>query len=1162
MKSVIISLLAVCTAFAGTVTYTLELTPRDVVFIQKDGYTIVTLQSGVNSGSALAQVWTTEPGSPLLPVLSGNVLIPADAELGSMTITELEHARLGEGYRLYPVQPMRPLSEFNSVPFVEPNQTVYNSSTAYPAKRLSSIPAGSKAGFRIAGFLYCPFEYRPASGRLTLITKARIQMQYKENSIAAPVLTESQRDLMARDIAELVVNPKDISHMAPPVVAKDGQETDVVMFTSSSMAPNLTGLRSWLMRKGYFTEIVTVDTISQTGRDTQEKMRNLLKKKFANEGLKYVILTGDVQHCPFRYGYLPYSTYNIPADMYFGDLDGDWDANGNSKFGEMTGDSVDLFHDIYVGRLPLDDADDAANFLKKDTTYEIVPDTGYLNNVLLPAEVLWSNIDFHGMIVNTNILRALNSRSTWEVDSGINMGTSNVITAVNNGTQLFHFAGHGSNTAFGSTFRTSNIPSLTNIAKPHITMSMACNCGWFDHASTECLGEEFVNATNGGAVSTMFNARYGWGAPPTQGPNSNMNCQFYNNFLKGMTQGKAHGLAKDFLRNESFSQMTMRWAMYTNTLQGDPTMQMWREVPENCTVTAPDTLAAMPQVVTVTVEKGDGPLANARVAFTHLGELIARGVTNSRGIAYVPVPAIEDTWTLSMSVTGQDAWLQEKTVYTTTGDSAPLVTYHHYWVDDANGRLDPGDTVPLYLVVKNKGNKDADSIYGYLTTYSPYITLLDTQSSYGPVVQGDTAKGDAYQVVVDPLCPHGHSARFLLTVTSAHSEWKSQTELIIGLPHANAGHWAIHDTGDYCLAVCANGGIGTTQWRGEGFGFIYPKDRLWSSSALMHGSLIIGTDTSWVCDNYYGAPSWKVCPLDFAMEESLRQVYPPELGDKEFLCTFSDADHPEPRNISIDHRSYGSANPNHQDFVILEYRIHNNGTEPLAGLYTAVAGDFRTANWNANDQFDYAGTDSLRNLAYVKSSPETLALGIRHIYPAGMNGYANCINHNTHINNGFTKTEKMKFMDGRLRQTTGTSQANWHAMSSSGPYTIPAGDSQIVAYVICGGQTVNELLTHSDTAAAWYGPPVGISGFKPSAVLVKNIRVFPKLFSDQIKVRYQLPEAEPLTITAYDAAGREAARCNYTPITKTGIFTWQPRVAPGVYFIRAGGFSDKVLKIK
>lgn len=1160
MRILFVSLLAVCATFAGTVTYTLELSPQDVVMSQSDNYAVVQLAL---DRDGVRHAWTTEPGEPLLPVISGNVLIPAGADLEDITVSELERVEIGTGIAVHPVQPMRPLSEFNSVPFVAPDQAVYGIDAAYPTEDLAQIPAGNKTGYRIAGFLYCPFEYHPASGRLVLVTRAKVTVTYRENAVQVPVLTPGQRDWVASDVATLVVNPGDVARMAPPAVEKDAGELDVVIFTNSTLAPSLLDFRKWLMRKGYFTEIVRYDTISTSGRDSQEKMREFLKQKFADNGLKYVIMAGDYDKCPHRNGYLPYSTYNVPAEMYFGDLDGSWDANNNSNFGEMTGDSVDLFQDIYVGRLPLDDAGDAANFLRKDTTYEIVPDTAYLDNAILPAEVLWSNIDFHGMIVNTNIMRLLNARSPWVTDTGINMGSSNVINYLNQGRQLFHFAGHGSNTAFGSTFSTSHISSLTNIAMPCITMSMACNCGWFDTGS-DCLGEELVNATNGGAVSTMLNARYGWGAPPTQGPNSNMNCEFFRNFTRGMTQGRAHGLARDFLRNESFSQMTMRWAMYTNTLEGDPTMAMWREVPRDLAVDFPDTITAMPQTLSAEVSyAGGGQAGGARVALTHLGELVTRSVTNSAGVATLAIPPIEDTLTLQLTVTAQDGWLFTKPVAVSAGCANALVVYSHNWVDDVNGRLDPRDESDLYLVVENRGNGEAEAATGELHSDSPYLTVVTGTSSYGDIAASDTARGTAYRVRVSRDCPHGHRAELYLIVTSSDGLWRSELELTVGLPHAQGGFYATLDTGDYCLGVFGNGGIGTSQWRGEGYGFIYPKARTWSTATMMHGSFMMGTDTTWVVDNYYGAPNWKACPLDFRTEEEVRIVYPPELGDQEYMAVFSDGDHPAPKDVSITHRVFGSADPDHADFVILEYRIHNNETDAIENLYTGVACDFRTTAWNQNDEYDYAGTDSVRQIAYVASalSGETLAVGVSHIWPAGMNAFSNCLFHNTYINDGFTKPEKMLVMDGTIRQTIGTTRGNYHCVASSGPYTIPAGDSQVVAYVLCGGRTVGEMMVHYDTAFAWYDPPVAVSEGQRAA-LVRGMRIVPRLFTDAFRVHYSLSRIEPIEVYAFDATGRVADRYTFTPAAAAGEFTWRPKTAPGVYFVEVGDASEKVLKLR
>jgi len=1157
MKHLFLLLACASLALAGTVSHTINLSPADVTLTEQDGFTVVGLSArpaGTNPSI------TAEVGSPLLPVVSGNVLIPADAELEGIAVTPLDRVELGI-FRVYPAQPMRPMSLFNSVPFVEPNPVVYSSDAAYPAKTLDPIPAGSKAGFRIAGFLYCPFEYHPASGRLSLITRSEIKVSYRTSAVVAPVLTPGQRDFIARDVAELVVNSDDISRMQPPAAEKDASELDVVMFTNAALAPNLSGIRSWLMRKGYFTEIVRVDTLSQPGRDVPEKMRNFLKAAFADRGLKYVILAGDYDKCPLRYGYLPYSTYTVPADMYFADLDGSWDANNNSRWGEMDGDSLDLFQDIYVGRLPIDDATTAATFLRKDTTYEVCPDTAYLNNGLLAHEVLWSNIDYHGGIVNKNMAIALNDYAPWEIDSMLNMPASRVTTGMNAGRHYFHFAGHGSTSAFGSTFSTSNISSLTNIAKPTIISSMACDCGWFDQ-STDCLGEQFVTAANGGAVSTMLNARYGWGAPPCQGPNENMNCAFVHNFLAGMTQGKSHGVARDFLRNESFSQMTMRWAMYTNTLQGDPTMAIWRSAPQTLTVVHPDTIEATPQMLEVTVDCGDAAVQGARVAVLHLGELVGRAVSNTDGEASVPLASLGDTWTLSVSVTAQDCRLYQGTIYSTTGAAAPLVALKRARVADANARLDPYEEADVYCVVENRGSAAATSATGVLSSSSPYVTVVTPNATYGTIAAGDTAAGTAFRVSVARDCPHGHRAALSLTVTAAAESWQSDFELPVGIRNPGTGLWATIDTGDYCLSVCGNGGIGTTWWRGEGFGFIYPKARMWSASSMMHGAFMLGTDTAWVADNYYGAPNWKDCPQDFQLVESVAPVYPAELGDKEFRAAFTDGRHPSPKDLRIVHKAYGSARNVHKDFVVLEYNIHNDGTEDIEGLYGAVACDFRTIGWNVNDQYDYGGTDTLRNLAYVRSanSGETLALGIRHIYPVSAPGFANCINVATYITNGFTKAEKMQFMNGTLRQVSGTTQGNWDAMSSSGPYAIPAGDSLTLAWVLCGSRTAAQLIPVSDTAAEWYNPPVGTQ--EPKPVEPRATLSFPALFGDELVLSLPAAVTGPARLELFDATGRLAAAHTFDLPGDAGAIAWRPDVQPGVYLLRAFGNQAKVLKVR
>ncbi|MEO0080670.1 MAG: C25 family cysteine peptidase [candidate division WOR-3 bacterium] len=1161
MKTAVLLLVLACLVTAGTIEATIEFLPGQVNFVERNGFTLVELDV---QQEGLVGSWTGEPGLPLLPVVSGNVLIPAGSDVVAVKVTPCDRQELGTGLLIHPAQPVRTFTELDagSCEFIEPDRRVYSSDDVFPAQPLTRVPAGTKAGFRLAGFVYCPFEYRPASGRLVLVTRAKVSVSFRENALDAPVLTPNQFALAAEDVSRLVLNRKDIGRYGPHTTAKFGRETDVVVFTNSTLAPALAGIRSWLERKGYFTDIVVTDTVSQPGRDRFEKMRNLVKHKFAEQGLKYVILAGDVEQCSLRYAWLPSTTFYVPADMYFADLDGSWDANNNSKFGEMEGDSVDLFHDVYVGRLPLDSAPDAANFLAKDTTYELTPDTAYLNNALLAHEIMWANIGYHGGFTSHNIARTLVGSSSWEIDSGMDIGPGRVTDGLNAGRHFFHFAGHGQNDQFGSTYSSAYLRFLANAAKPCIVNSVACFTGCFDMPPGDCIGEKMMNLQTGGSVATMLPARYGWGAPPCLGPNETFDCILFGNYLTGMTLGRAHGLTKDFLRNLSLSQMPMRYANYTNTLLGDPTMTLWRRPPTALAVTCPDTIPATPQVLPVQVNSTNGPVKDARVAILHSGELLARSVTNAQGSGHVPVSGLENGWTLDLYVSGQDCQMYQTRIAVGTGAGAALPVFKRSRVADPNGRLDPSEESDLYLVIENRGSAQIDSLVGTLVSLSPYATVTRATAFYGLIPAGDTATGTAYRVSVSPACPHGLRAGFELTLSSGPHEWRADFELPVGLPYARAGLWAVLDTGDYCLAVCANGGIGTTSYHGEGIGFIYPKTRKFSSSALMHASLILGTDSTWVCDNYYGAPDWTVCCEDFSLAESVRPVLPPKLGDKQFVTRFTDAAHPAPKGLSISHSAYGSARPTHKDFVILEYRIRNSSANHISNLYAAVACDFRTPGWNVNDSFDYAGTDSLRNIAYVKSadSGETLALGIRHIYPNQTTGFANCLNDWTWVANGFTKAEKMGFMNGTLRSTNGPTPGNWSAMSSSGPYSLAAGDSQIVAFALCGARTVAELLTISDTAAAWYNPAGGNAGeqtIRPE----HGLQVFPHIFSRGIHISYSLDRPGRLEILACDASGRVVTTYRHFASARTGRFFWQPQLAPGVYFLRCGQNAAKILKV-
>lgn len=115
---------------------------------------------------------------------------------------------------------------------------------------------------------------------------------------------------------------------------------DLLVITPSQWVSSFNNYKNFYDTRGIRTTVVSVETIYSTmsGTDNQEKIRNYIIQQYQNNGIMMVLLGGDVALVPYRglYCYIDYEyNDNIPADMYYAGLDGNWNNNGNSLWGEM-----------------------------------------------------------------------------------------------------------------------------------------------------------------------------------------------------------------------------------------------------------------------------------------------------------------------------------------------------------------------------------------------------------------------------------------------------------------------------------------------------------------------------------------------------------------------------------------------------------------------------------------------------------------------------------------------------------------------------------------------------------------------------------------------------------------------------------------------------------
>ncbi|MEO0127050.1 MAG: C25 family cysteine peptidase [candidate division WOR-3 bacterium] len=1139
--------------FSGVITQELTFDRAELIITKVDNYDFIAY-----AGSPT----TMEKGAPIVPVIPLYFVIPPDAKVRNVEVVSLETEELPGTFLPYPGQAVRPISSNKQSEFIPPDPIVYGFQNPYPAEIVEKVPDGCLGGFRIACINVYPVQYIGASKRLVLNKKVKISIHYDENAYEPFRLSQSQIDLFGDAVGKIVNNPEMVNIWTPVVQDLRGDEVDYLIVTSPSLKSNWNALVNWKTKKGIKTKVIGTDSIyaQYSGRDNQEKIRNCIKDYWQNKGLKYVLLGGDDFIVPDRKTRLVIEestiTGDIPTDMYYADLQWSWDGNNNNLFGEMQ-DTVDLFFDLYVGRAPVDNATNINTFINKDTIFEKRPDTTYLQRLLLPSTMLFS--PYHGRVIN-NIIYSYYP-TTWRRSKLEDPGSNAVRDSLNVGYQLCHVSAHGSTTSM-TVLDISHVATLTNGIKYNIINGINCYCGCFDGG--DCIAESLVNYPNGGCIASILNSRYGLGYPPALGPSEQLDLELFKNFILGKPEfGVALAGAKDYLRNLAMSQAPTRWCVYELTLFGDPNLSVYTQKPRTLTVSHLSSITAGPQIFRVTVAISGQPLKNALVCAMKGTEVYSTGRTNSTGWVDLFVNPTT-SGTMSITVTAPDCKPYEGTCSVSGSSSQPCILYQSHRIFDPsgnnNGKIDPGETVRLRVMLKNLGNVNATNVTGTLRTSNPFITLIDSISYYGSIPVNDSAGGDSFTVSVSPNTPQGTEVEFLINATSSQGNWTPFFKEMVGIPPEPRRIWADHDTGVCAFTVTTNGSFGTTYPYGEGSGFKYSK--LASYGCLYYASMVCGTDPSYIVDRFYGPPSSSTINQDFKIIDTLKPLIPPLKAEEEYVAWYSDSGHPTPKGLIIKQWSLSLSHPNYDDWVIVCFYYYNYGTSPLNNFYSGMMFDFDVYNTTNN----IVRSDSIRRFVYMlrSTSSQKPTVGIRILEPKLARNLS-AITHSQYVTPSTMMSEVVKdsFLTGKKKVPTGSTSTNYTIIASTGPFNIPAGQYYRVAYVIVGGDDTTKAKVNSDSAQSWWDRFVGVEDELQGALSIRllSLDVYPNPVTGLLNIHYQMKNKEKVKVSLYDPAGRFVDIIYSGELSGAGDLNYRPKNLPeGVYFVYFETRNTRMLK--
>jgi hypothetical protein len=469
-----------------------------------------------------------------------------------------------------------------------------------------------------------------------------------------------------------------------------------------------------------------------------------------------------------------------------------------------------------------------------------------------------------------------------------------------------------------------------------------------------------------------------------------------------------------------------------------------------------------------------------------------------------------------------------------------------------NRILDPGESATLELIARNTGGGNGYNVRGILKSGDGRLTVTDSIGIYGTVVHDSIGRNSSDRFGVTALSGIQPGTSVSCTVRF-HADpglsWARPFTIRVGLPAAPGTVLADHDTG-YCrLTVSAFGALGYDEPAKDlGSGFKYPKT---ANSGLYYGGMVAGNSEGYIVDHYYGVPASEI-QTDWVVEESLR-FYPPLRGDEMLRGSYTDAGHSSPQGLRCTQTSYMNASPGYDDFVVLVYDLENTGSSAMNGMYSGIFCDFDIGSMSTN----VCRTISDRRVTFMRqASTANPCLGIKLLYPP-VAANLSAIDHDVFVyaDSAMTDGMKLRFLDGTYSFPSSNRSYDWSAMVSAGPFDIPAGMQQRVAFALVGAIDSLSFLANCDSAQNWFDQ--NVSGIfetpRPGPTPRLALQLAPNPFSGATRVSYSSPYAGNLRIRVFDAAGREQATLvDRQMAAGTGTVTWNANgVARGVYFVRA-----------
>ncbi|HNT52235.1 MAG TPA: C25 family cysteine peptidase, partial [Candidatus Syntrophosphaera sp.] len=538
-----------------------------------------------------------EPGVPALNYLPVRVLLPFGEKLTSINVTASAYELQRSGVSLDYVRAQQPTSR-PAADATQPDPAIWNANAAYPDQSFRYLGTQFMRGYQIAVLDLFPWKYNPVTREIFACPELQIEIETAWDAELAR--SSANFYAPARGSAELqgfVLNPELAASYAAALAWRDhtpqsrlidlSTPRQMIIITNAASAPHFQSYIQWRNNLNVSTAVYLTSEIYSTypGADNAARVRNFISDAYQTWAdtatpLEFVILGGDDEIVPERgcYGQVGDTVdQRMPTDIYFSNLDGDWNADGDNLYGEVL-DQVDMLPEVHIGRFPAETAAEFGNIFRK-TQYYVNYNT-FSNNlaVMFGENLNWNPVTWGGDYkddVANHIPETYHIRTMYQRDG--TYSETGVWHAINQGAHVMNHMGHANET-FLMGQGNNTIEQLEN-SEYGFLYTQGCYPAAFDQRTSgdgECIAEHMVT-TDGGLFAFIGNTRYGWYAPGSiNGASQFYDRQYFIGLFETLNTrfGQALSYSRQQNLNAALSNDVMRWCYYEVVLFGDPSIEV------------------------------------------------------------------------------------------------------------------------------------------------------------------------------------------------------------------------------------------------------------------------------------------------------------------------------------------------------------------------------------------------------------------------------------------------------------------------------------------------------------------------------------------------------------------------------------------------------------